>query len=141
MKNIFFSISIFATLTALLTSCDSHRDNYSEIKSTDRLVIDSVQINSDTMTVNSVQSIRTFSHYTSSCQGFYGYDYQKDNLTRNVTAYQYMTNGNQCSAIDKTYYSQFNFQPQTSGTYTFNFWNGIAPADGDSYITKTIVVK
>lgn len=124
-----------AVLGLFFTSCKDD-DDYQTIESVDRIKIDSVKIVNDTMSVFSVQSIRTYSTYGSKCQGFYGYDYiHADELDRDVTAYQYFTNG-ACSQSAFTSASQINFSPQKTGSYTFRFWNG-----DNNWIVKTIVVE
>ncbi|KMQ68467.1 hypothetical protein ACM39_08115 [Chryseobacterium sp. FH2] len=121
-------------LGLFFTSCNDD-DDYQTIQSIDKVKIDSVRIVNDTMDVFTVQSIKTYSTYSSQCQGFYGYDYiHGNNLTRTVTAYKYLTDGN--CAQNHVISSQINFSPQQTGTYTFKFWNG-----DNNWITKTIVVE
>lgn len=131
----FFNISVIIVFVGLsLISCKD--DDYETIESADKIKIDSVTIVNDTMAVFSVQSIRTYSTYASQCQGFYGYDYiHTANFSRDVTAYQYRTNGS-CTQANHTSANQINFSPQQVGTYTFRFWNG-----DNSWITKTIIVE
>lgn len=135
MKN-FFSAGFSAlVLGCTVMSCNDD-DDYQTIESTDRVKIDSVKIVNDTMDVFAVQSIKTYSAYSSKCEGFYGYDYgHTDHLTRTVTAYKYRTDG-ACTGKAYTVGSRINFSPQQKGNYTFRFWNG-----GNSWITKTIVVQ
>lgn len=117
-----------------IIACDDDRyDN--EILGTEKVKIDSVQFVNDTMAVHSVQSIRTYSTYASGCNNFYAYDYVKNGLTRNVTAYQYVTSG-PCTQALHTKMNQFNFQPAKTGIYTFKFWQG-----DNTWLTKTIVVQ
>jgi len=127
----------FAAITCGLffTSCKDD-DDYQTIESVDKVKIDSVKIVNDTMDVFSVQSIRTYSTYSSGCKGFYGYDYvHLSDLERDITAYQFTTNG-PCTQAIYTGANQINFRPQKVGTYTFKFWNG-----DNNWITKTIVVE
>lgn len=133
MKNL-FKIASLSALCFLFASCEEERYG-NEIQSVEKIAIDSIKIVNDTMDVFSVQSIQTFSNYASGCQGFYDYDYVRDGFTRTVTAYQYNVDG-PCTMATHTEKSQFNFQPQQIGTYTFRFWKG-----GTDYITQTIVVK
>lgn len=135
MKKTFY-IAFYALVSGVFfTSCNDD-DGYQTIESVDKIKIDSVKIINDTMDVFTVQSIKTYSTYPSHCEGFYGYDYiHNDNLTRNVTAYKYITDG-PCNKTAYTAAGQINFSPQQKGTYTFKFWNG-----GNSWITKTIVVE
>lgn len=135
MKTLFKAALSVIFVGFSLISCKED-DDYETIQYADKVKIDSVKIVNDTMAVFGVQSIRTYSTYASQCQGFYGYDYiQADNFTRNVTAYQYHTNGS-CVQANHVSSNQINFSPQKVGTYTFEFWKG-----DNSYITKTIVVE
>ena len=111
-------------------------DDYETIQSADKIKIDSVKIVNDTMSVFGVQSIRTYSTYSSHCEGFYGYDYvYTGEFFRDVTSYQYRTSGN-CTATSYAGANQINFSPQKKGIYSFRFWAG-----NNSWITKTIVVE
>lgn len=132
----FLSTSLWIIFVGVsLVSCKDD-DEYETIESVGKVKIDSVAIVNDTMDVYSVQSIRTYSGYASGCQGFYGYDYiHNGNFGRDVTAYQYQSNG-ACQKSTHQSANQFNFSPQQKGTYTFRFWKG-----DNSWITKTIVVK
>lgn len=135
MRNFFhFGFSAFF-LGLFFISCNDD-DDYQTIESVDKIKIDSVKIVNDTMDVFSIQSIKTYSTYPSHCEGFYGYDYiRNNNLTRTVTSYKYTTSG-PCTQASYVSANQINFSPQQVGTYTFKFWNG-----GNSWITKTIVVE
>lgn len=132
LLNIGFSAIV---LGLFFTSCNDD-DDYQTVQGIGKIKIDSVKATKDTMAVFTVQSIKTYSTYTSQCQGFYGYDYiHNNNLTRTVTAYKYITN-EPCLQTSHVGISQINFSPQQIGTYTFKFWTG-----DNSWITKTIVVK
>lgn len=131
LLNIGFS-ALFLGL--VLVSCED--DDYQTIQSIGKIRIDSVKIMQDTMAVHSIQSIRTYSTYSSQCEGFYGYDYIHDSsLERSVTAYKYTTEG-PCTQVTHVGINQIKFSPRQTGTYTFKFWNG-----DNSWITKTIVVE
>lgn len=135
MKHILKTSIFIIVLAGVFTSCKDD-DDYETIEFTDKVKVDSVRIVNDTMDVLSVQSIRTYSTYASKCQGFYGYDYvHSGNFSRDVTAYQYHTNGS-CTQANYVSANQINFSPQQVGTYTFRFWKG-----DNTWITKTIVVK
>lgn len=135
MRN-FLSLGFSVLVLGLSVLACNDDEDYQTIESADRIKIDSVKVVSDTMDVFAIQSIRTYSAYSSQCEGFYGYDYvHTDHLTRTVTAYKYRTDG-ACTGKAYTAASQINFSPQQKGKYTFRFWNG-----GNSWITKTIVVQ
>lgn len=132
----FLKISFAAiSLGLFFTSCKDD-DDYETIESVDKIKIDSVAIVNDTMSVFEVQSIRTYSTYTSGCKGFYGYDYaHSGDFSRDITAYQFTTNG-VCQQQTHKSANQINFSPRKTGTYTFKFWTG-----NNNWITKTIVVE
>ena len=135
MKSLFKISFAAVVLGVFLTSCKDD-DDYQTIESVDKVKIDSVRIVNDTMAVYAVQSIRTYSTYTSGCQGFYGYDYiHNGDFGRDITAYQFTSSGS-CSQASHKSANQINFSPQKTGTYTFRFWNG-----DNNWITKTIVVE
>ncbi len=141
MKKIFLNLAVFALIGIVAFSCDDDRDDYYSNITPEQLVIDSIKVNSDTMQVFEVQSIRTYSTYSTSCDYFYGYDYVHTNDTvRTVTAYHYYS-GDDCTENIVSAYSQFNFQPRYEGTYTFKFWNGTDSLGDDVWITKDIVVE
>jgi len=82
--------------------------------------------------------ITTYSKYTGKCEGFYGYDYEKDNFNRNVTSFKFKTTA-ACDEATVSYASKINFQPQNTGIYTFKFWQN-NDADQDVWIEKKVVV-
>lgn len=135
MKSL-YKISFAAAVLCLSVISCKDDDDYQTIESVDKVKIDSVKIVNDTMSVFSVQSIRTYSTYASKCQGFYGYDYiYAGEFDRDVTAYQYFTSG-ACAQTSYTTAGQINFSPRKAGNYTFRFWNG-----DNNWIIKTIVVE
>ena len=135
MKTLFKAALSVVFVGLSLVSCKDD-DDYETIQSADKVKIDSVKIINDTMSVYSIQSIRTYSTYASQCEGFYGYEYlHTGNFTRDVTAYQYHTNGS-CAQANHVSANQINFSPQQVGNYTFKFWTG-----NNTWITKTIVVE
>lgn len=126
----------FSTLLLGLVVVSCNDDDYQTIESIAKIKIDSVKVMKDTMSVFSIQSIKTYSTYPSHCDGFYGYDYiYEDDLERTVTTYKYMTSG-PCQQSSYVGTNQIKFSPQQKGAYTFRFWNG-----GKNWITKTIVAE
>ena len=85
MKKLILLAPLVAAL--FLTSCKDDRFEGDEITSIDPVKIDSVNIPKDSMAVLSVMPIKTYSNFTSKCEGFYGYDYVHTNeFIRNVTS-------------------------------------------------------
>ena len=138
MKKLINSVFLATAMGLLFTSCDRNDDN--EIKSVDLVKIDSVKIAQDTMDIYTVQTIKTYSTYADGCHGFYGYDYVRNGLTRNVAAYQYSIKGN-CTQATRVGVNGFNFRPEEKGSYTFKFWNGKDNSNNDIWIEKTVVVQ
>ena len=138
MKKLISSVFVALSFGALFISCDRNDDN--EIKSIDLVKIDSVKIAQDTMDIFTVQTIKTYSTYADGCHGFYGYDYTRNALNRNVAAYQYNVKGN-CTQASYVGTNGFNFRPEEKGTYTFKFWNGKDSSNNPIWIEKNIVVQ
>ena len=138
MKKLVSLVFLALTMCFLVISCDRNDDN--EIKSIDLVKIDSVKIAQDTMDIFTIQTIKTYSTYNDGCHGFYGYDYLRNGLTRNVASYQYTVNGN-CTQATRVGVNGFNFRPEEKGTYTFKFWNGKDNSNNDLWIEKTVVVQ
>lgn len=136
----FISISLFCGISFVtVTSCLN--DDDTPIQSFETAKIDSVRIASDTMDVYQTQIISTFSKLKDNCEGFSGYDYRSESgLLRKVAAVKFKTD-EACGTNETAVESKLNFQPQTTGTYTFLFWNGQDTAGGELWIEKKIVVK
>ena len=126
-------------LVTVLFSCNDRQEGDLLIGS-DRVAIDSVKIVQDSMDVQTIQSIKTFSNYSKNCEGFYGYDYiYKDEMMREVTAYNFKTDAACAELVTRV--SVINFRPQQVGNYTFKFWKGKDSNGADVWIEKSIVVQ
>lgn len=138
MKNI-LKFSLLLMMLGTFMNCND-RDDENLIQSIDRVKIDSVKIPQDTMAVFSIQTLKTFSNFTTKCEGFYGYDYiYTDQLTRSVSSFKFKTEKDCGEEVTRA--SQINFQPQIRGKYLFKFWNGKNAAGENSWIEKTIIVE
>lgn len=138
MKNSLHITLIFLLLLSFLRCNDREEKDY--INSAEAVKIDSVKIAQDCMDVFTIQTIRTYSEFSSSCEGFYGYDYiYVDDFTRKVTSYKFSTKAS-CGE-NKTHYSQINFRPQQRGTYVFKFYKGINSSGNPLWIEKMITVQ
>lgn len=138
MKNS-IKLSLSLLMVAMLINCND-RNEEDLVQSVDRVKIDSVKIAQDTMAVYSIQTIKTFSNFTTKCEGFYGYDYiYTDNLVRSVSSFKFRTATECGEEVARS--SQINFQPQIPGNYLFKFWNGKNAAGENTWIEKTITVE
>lgn len=137
MKKIIFAlIPMFLVLN--LIGCNDRLEG-DEITNVDVSKIDSVMIAQDTMDVFSVQTIKTYSTYTSKCEGFYGYDYVHTSASdRRVTTYKFKTEAACGDMVTRA--SQINFRPQQTGTYYFKFWTGKNAAGENTWLEKMILV-
>ncbi len=136
MKRI-INIAIVSAFLVGIVACNDRFDG-DEIKTIDKVAIDSVRVVSDTMVVYDIQSITTFSNYNAGCEGFYGYNYDRDQLDRYVTAYKYKTDASCTNIVAAA--SKFDFRPEQTGTYVFKFWKGKDQAGNDIWDSKNIVV-
>ena len=138
MKKI-FNLSVITLLAGFFAvSCD--RNDEDEIQNVEAIKIDSVKIAQDTMDVFTIQTIKTYSTYPSACDDFFGYDYIRIGLERNVVAYSYKINGT-CTQATRVGVNGFNFRPEEKGIYSFKFWNGKDSSNQNIWIEKTIVVE
>ena len=78
--------------------------------------------------------------YKTQHDDFFGYDYIRNGLERNVIAYSYTINGT-CTQATRVGVNGFNFRPEEKGIYTFKFWNGKDNSNKDIWIEKTVVVQ
>lgn len=138
MKNNIKFVIPFLTVV-LLSSCNDRFDG-DEILSAVPVKIDSITISRDTMNIFEVQTIQTFSQYSSGCEGFYGYDYNHSAPhERTVTAYKFTTDASCGNVVERG--SQINFKPQEVGTYSFRFWSGKNTSGENIWIEKQVTVK
>ncbi len=138
MKKLIFP-AIAVSLFFITVSCDNNSD-YETITDVNKIAIDSAKVVNDTMQLGAIQSIITYSKYTSGCEGFYAYDYQRDDMDRYVTTYKYKTDGT-CQTDTFSRGSKINFEPRETGTYVFKFWQGTNSANQDVWLEKNIVVE
>ena len=133
-KSIFAAFVVFS-----LASCNDRLEG-DEILSTEPVKIDSVKIAQDTMDIYTTQTIKTYSQFSTQCEGFYGYDYQHvAPLERKVISYKFKTSASCDEMATRT--SQINFRPQETGTYLFKFWTGKDAAGANTWVERTIVVE
>ena len=138
MKNIlkFFLPILF--LGSIL-SCNDRLEG-DEIQSVNAAKIDSVKIVNYTMDVYSTQTIKTYSNFSTNCEGFYGYDYlHTDEYEREVISYKFKTDANCGEMTTKAAY--INFQPQKVGAYKFRFFSGKNSAGENTWQEETILVN
>ena len=137
MKKIFQLFAI--TVSAFLVMSCNDREEGDLVQDVRTVKIDSVVIPQDTMSVFSVQTIKTYSSYAAQCEGFYGYDYlHTDPFTRTVASYRFKTDAPCGEEVARA--SQINFRPQQKGTYLFRFWNGKNASGQSQWIEKSITV-
>lgn len=138
MKNL-INIFLLAVPFLFLTNCNDRQDG-DEVQSVDPVKIDSIVVEKDTISVLTVLPIKTYSNYSSACEGFYGYDYQYSALLeRKVVSYKFKTSATCGNVVARA--SQINFRPQEKGTFTFKFWNGKDSAGQNIWLEKNIVVQ
>lgn len=78
------------------------------------------------------------------CHGFNGFLYEKDEFTRTVAVQNYVVETEGCQTLTNEVKEEtFNFQPTTTGTYTFKFWQG-KDANGNNIfleIQRDVIVQ
>lgn len=138
MKNILKIMPAMAVVLGL-TACNDKFEDFDAIIGVEKVAVDSIKINDDTISLGSSLPIITYSKYLKNCEGFYDYQYEKDTLKRYVTPYKFKTDG--VCAESTTAASQINFQPEQIGTYQFKFWQGTDAAGQNIWLDQTVVVE
>ncbi len=135
----FLKIFLSLLLFSFFTSCNDRLEG-DAIESINAVKIDSVKIANSVMDVYTTQTIKTFSNYSQTCEGFYGYDYlHTEQFEREVFSYKFKTE-NTCGD-EQVRASQINFRPQEPGIYTFKFWTGKNASGENTYLEEQIVVN
>lgn len=138
MKKILLMFLPMALILSVM-SCNDRLEG-DEILDVTAVKIDSVKIAQYTMDVYSTQTIKTYSNYTSKCEGFYGYDYiHSGSLEREVISYKFKSDAACGDMVTKV--SQINFQPQKVGIYQFKFYTGKDAAGENTYQIENIDVR
>ncbi len=80
----------------------------------------------------------------STCHGFNGFLYEKEDFTRTIGVQNYVVEKSDCQAVtSEVIQKDFIFQPTSTGTYTFKFWQG-KDANGDNIfleIQRDVIVQ
>lgn len=79
----------------------------------------------------------------STCHGFNGFLYEKEDFTRTIGVQNYVVENSDCQVTTEVIDKDFIFQPTSTGTYTFKFWQG-KDANGDNIfleIQRDVVVQ
>lgn len=79
----------------------------------------------------------------STCHGFNGFLYEKEDFTRTIGVQNYVVENSDCQITTEVIDKDFIFQPTSTGTYTFKFWQG-KDANGDNIfleIQRDVVVQ
>ncbi len=78
------------------------------------------------------------------CHGFNGFLYEKDENTRTIAVQNYVVETNSCQTVaNDAKEEDLVFQPTSTGTYTFKFWQG-KDANGDDVfleIQREVVIQ
>lgn len=138
MKN-FLRLSFIFAIIFNSVSCNEREDE-NLIQEVTRVEIDSITVQTDTMSLGTKLSFKTYSNYVSKCEGFYGYDYVYTNdFTRTVTSYKFKTSV--ACGEPTTRFSLINFRPQKAGNYLFRFFKRKNDAGQTEWIEKRITVN
>ncbi len=80
----------------------------------------------------------------SSCHGFDGFFYQKDEFTRTISVQNFVVEKSDCVALTNQISTEnMSFQPTEPGTYLFKFWKGKDDSGNDVFleIERTVVTN
>jgi hypothetical protein len=119
MKKLIALFSVFF----IIVSCSYEDKNDTSIHF-ELLPIESVQLPTDFYVDTENEIIINFLRPTS-CHGFDGFYYEKDELTRIVAIQSFVLERDDCVALTNQIQEQtLKFKPTETGTYLFKFWKG-----------------
>lgn len=89
----------------------------------------------DSFTVNEVALIKVRYLRPSSCHGFDGFVWQKENFTRTVFVRNFVVQREGCNPLTNEMREEtIRFKPIETGTYTFKFWTGKDSNGNNTYL-------
>ncbi len=101
--------------------------------------IDSIQIDT-ILPSRQVTEIKTFFTTTNSCQEFFNYEYSILGNERTVAIITSELQDVNCAEVIENKSFTLKFKPESSGIYTFRFWNGVDENGQDSFIIREIEI-
>ncbi len=125
MKKIAALIGIFLLVISCSTDNDEPNVNYELVPIQNVIIGDELYFGDEN--IITIQYLRP-----STCHGFNGFVYEKDDFTRTIGVQNYVVENADCQAVTgEVIEKDFIFQPTATGTYTFKFWQG-KDANGDN---------
>jgi hypothetical protein len=89
-------------------------------------------------TLNADNNIQISFLRPTSCHGFDGFFYEKNENTRTVAVQSYVLEQNNCVPTTQNVIQTLKFHPTTSGVYIFKFWKG-KDTNGDDIFEETTI--
>lgn len=72
----------------------------------------------------------------STCHGFDGFYYEKDDFTRTIAIRNYVVQNTECTGLNNVLKTEvLNFSGTTVGTHIFKFWTGKDTNGNDTFLT------
>jgi hypothetical protein len=95
-----------------------------------------------TFTANTVNEIEVTYSRPSSCHGFEGFYYTKDDLNRTIAVLNYVIEEQGClPLLNQLQTKILRFKPATAGTYLLKFWKGKDANGVNLYEEFSVVVQ
>ncbi len=124
MKKIVALIGIFILMISCSVEDDSTNIHYELVPVQNVIIGDELYFGEEN--IITIQYNRP-----STCHGFNGFLYEKNENTRTIAVQNYVVEANDCQAVtNEVKEEDLVFQPASTGTYTFKFWQG-KDANGD----------
>lgn len=133
MKKLIALFSVFF----IVVSCSFEDKNDTSVHF-ELLPIESVEMPADFYAGTENEIIIKFLRPTS-CHGFDGFYYEKDEFTRTVAVQSFVLEQSGCTALTNQILEQtLKFKPSDPGTYLFKFWKG-KDSNGDDIFEEISV--
>lgn len=134
MKKLFTLICIFLLSYACSPESDETKIHY------ELLPVESYEM-PNVFTSNTDNNIQIKFLRPTSCHGFDGFVYEKNENTRTVAIQSYVLEQSNCSPTAQSVIQTLKFHPTASGIYLFKFWKGKDANGVDVFKEVTIEVQ
>ena len=128
MKKIVALIGLFLLVISCSTDVEEQKISYELVP------VQNVTL-PDTIAIGEENNINIEYFKPTTCHGFDGFLYEKDEFVRTIAVQNYVYQNAGCQPLtNEVKIETLKFQPTVLGTYTFKFWQGKDTAGNDIFL-------